>query len=301
MAETDTKSSMLALLPPLLAVAGLYLLVAVGIESPLWRSLVRGEPVGLETSLSSDELRQASALDMALSRLDYRLERVAAGTAVPPLFLTNVPDDLEAIAEVDTKKRIFLRLMLPLILVVNEQIAEDRARLQAMASGKSPRDNDWLAELADHYQSASAEPAALLRHVDVVPPSLALAQAAEESGWGTSRFVREGNNLFGQIGGDMVPLEDHAGPAMASYDSLHEAVQSYVLNLNSHRAYENLRRLRAQIRARGLFPDGHSLAGALGAYSERGPAYVDGIRALIRHNGLLRFDHAKLGKQGILS
>ncbi len=301
MAETDTKSSMLALLPPLLAVAGLYLLVAVGIESPLWRSLVRSEPVGLETSLSSDELRQASALDMALSRLDYRLERVAAGTAVPPLFLTNVPDDLEAIAEVDTKKRIFLRLMLPLILVVNEQIAEDRARLQAMASGKSPRDNDWLAELADHYQSASAEPAALLRHVDVVPPSLALAQAAEESGWGTSRFVREGNNLFGQIGGDIMPLEDRAGPAMASYDSLHEAVQAYVLNLNSHRAYENLRRLRAQIRARGLFPDGHSLAGALGAYSERGPAYVDGIRALIRHNGLLRFDHAKLGKQGILS
>jgi len=301
MAEADTKSSFFALLPPLLAVAGLYVLVAVGIESPLWRSLVRGEPVGLETSLSSDELAQATALDSALSRMDYRLERVAAGAAVPPLFLTSVPTDLDAIPEVDTKKRVFLRLMLPLILVVNEEIAEDRARLQAMATGKQPRDNDWLAELAERYQSPSAEPAALLRRVDVVPPSLALAQAAEESGWGTSRFVREGNNLFGQIGDDITPQEDSAGPAMASYDSLHAAVRAYVLNLNSHRAYENLRRVRAQIRTRGTFPDGHSLAGALGAYSERGQAYVDGIRALIRHNGLLRFDHAKLGKQGILS
>lgn len=301
MAETETKSSVVALLPPLLAVAGLYVLVAIGIESPLWRSLVRGEPVGLETRLSSDELTQSSALDSALSRMGYRLERVAAGAAVPPLFLTNVPADLDGIPEVDTKKQVFLRLMLPLVLVVNEEIAEDRARLQAMASGKKARDAEWLAELAERYQSSSADPSALLRRVDVVPPSLALAQAAEESGWGTSRFVREGNNLFGQIGGDIVPLDDSAGPAMASYDSLHAAVRAYMLNLNSHRAYENLRRVRAQIRARGAFPDGHSLAGALGAYSERGQAYVDGIRALIRHNGLLRFDHAKLGKQGILS
>ncbi|MBI2241687.1 MAG: glucosaminidase domain-containing protein [Magnetospirillum gryphiswaldense] len=301
MAESGTKSSVIALLPPVLAVAGLYALVAIGIDSPLWRSLVRGEPVGLETALTLDELTRAAALNTALSRMDYRLERVAAGAVVPPLFLNSMPSDLDVLAEVDTKKRVFLRLMLPLILVVNEDVAEDRVRLQAMVSGKKPRDDGWLAELAERYQSPSAEPAALLRRVDVVPPSLALAQAAEESGWGTSRFVREGNNLFGQIGGDIVPQDDQAGPAMASFDSLYEAVRAYVLNLNSHRAYENLRKVRAQIRARGAFPDGHSLAGALGAYSERGPAYVDGIRALIRHNGLLRFDHAKLGKQGILS
>lgn len=299
--QPNVKSSGLALLPPLLAVVGLYLLVALGTESPLWRWLVRGEPVGLETSLSDDERSQARRLEAAFTRMNYRLEGVAAGQRVPPLFLPNLPEDLDSLAEVDTKKQVFLRLMLPLILVVNEEIAEDRARLEAMHQGKTARDEDWLGELAQRYQSPSTDLAALLRRVDVVPPSLALAQAVEESGWGTSRFVREGNNLFGQVGDDITPAGDQGGPAMASFDSLHAAVRAYAQNLNSHRAYEPLRRIRAQIRARGGFPDGHSLAGALTAYSERGHAYVDSIRAVIRHNSLLRFDHARLGRQGILS
>lgn len=290
-----TKSSSFALLPPLLAVVGLYVLVTLGIESPLWRSLVRGEPVGLETSLSSTELDRADLLAAAFARMDYRLDNIAAGHAVPPLFLPAVPTDLAELAQTDDKKRVFLRLMLPLVLVVNQEIAQDRARLEAMAKGKVSRDNDWLSELAQRYQSKSADPAALLRRVDIVPPSLALAQAAEESGWGTSRFVREGNNLFGQIAEDgITPTQDQTGPNMATFDSLHAAVKAYMLNLNSHAAYEPLRRMRALLRNRGAFPDGYSLAGALGAYSERGQGYVDGLRTLIRHNELLRFDHAKL-------
>lgn len=299
--QPNVKSSGLALLPPILAVVGLYLLVALGTESPLWRWLVRGEPVGLETSLSDDERSQARRLEAAFTRMDYRLEGVAAGQRVPPLFLPNLPDDLDSLDQIDTKKQVFLRLMLPLILVVNEEIAEDRARLEAMHQGKAARDEGWLSELAQRYQSPSTDLAALLRRVDVIPPSLALAQAVEESGWGTSRFVREGNNLFGQVGGDITPEGDQGGPAMASFESLHAAVRAYAQNLNSHRAYEPLRRIRAQLRARGGFPDGHSLAGALTAYSERGHAYVDTIRAVIRHNSLLRFDHARLGRQGILS
>lgn len=301
MTDQSAKTPVLALLPPLLAVAGLYLLVAAGIQSPLWRGLVRGEPVGLETTLRDDEISRADSLHAALQRMNYRLDRVAAGHAVPPLFLPSLPDGLDDLAETDTKKQVFLRLVLPLILVVNQEIAEDRARLQAMASGKATRDQGWLDDLAQRYQSPSAEPSALLRRVDVVPPSLALAQAAEESGWGTSRFGREGNNLFGQVGESIAAQDSADGRTMASFDSLHAAVRAYAQNLNAHPAYENLRRVRAQLRARGAFPDGHSLAGALTAYSERGHAYVDAIRALIRHNNLLRFDHAKLGKQGLLS
>lgn len=302
MTEPNAKSSVLTLLPPLLAVAGLYALVILGIESPLWRWLLRDEPVGLETTLSAEELSQAQSLDAAFTRMNYRLDHIASGQAVPPLFLPSLPADLDSVAETATKKQVFLRLMLPLILVVNEEIAEDRTRLEKIAANHARRDEGWLAELAERYQSSSTEPAALLRRVDVVPPSLALAQAAEESGWGTSRFVRQGNNLFGQIAAaGLVPQGDPNGPAMANFDSLHAAVRAYMLNLNAHPAYENLRRIRAQIRARGVSPDGHSLAGALIGYSERGQAYVDGIRALIRHNGLLRFDHAKLRRQGILS
>ncbi len=282
-------------------VALLYGLVALGVDSPLWRSLVRGEPVGLETALDASERDNAERLDQAFHRMGYRLERVAQGAAVPPLFLSTVPADLGDLPEVDTKKRVFLRLMLPLVLVVNEEIAEDRRRLEAMATGRIPRDDNWLAEIGARYGAEGASPAQLLRRVDVVPPSLALAQAAEESGWGTSRFVREANNLFGHVGDDVTPEGDQDGPRMAAFASLHEAVRAYVHNLNTHGAYEPLRNARAKARARGAFPDGHSLAGTLTRYSERGQAYVDTIRALIRANGLLRYDHARLDRGGLAS
>lgn len=307
MPDTAKPTSILNLLPVAAAVVGLYALVAAGIDSPLWRAMVRGEPVGLEMGLSEAEQANADRLDSAFTRMGYRLDGVAKGAKVPPVFLPAVPGDLESVAETAVKKQVFLRVMLPLVLVVNEGIAADRRRLEAMATNREGVDEGWLAALAGRYGVEPAPPAALLpallRRVDVVPPSLALAQAAEESGWGTSRFVREANNLFGHVGGDdgVVPEGDRDGPRMAAFASLHEAVRAYVHNLNTHPAYENLRRIRAGARARGASPDGHSLAGALTAYSERGPAYVDAIRAIIRNNGLLRFDHARLGAGGLAS
>lgn len=274
----------------------LYALVAAGIDSPLWRSLVRGEPIGLETSLSASERDNAARLDAAFTRMGYRLEAVAKGARVPALFLPAMPGDLDELPVVEDKKHVFLRLMLPLVLVVNEEIVEDRRRLEAMIAGREKRDESWLAELAGRYGIESATPAQLLRRVDMVPPSLALAQAAEESGWGTSRFVREANNLFGHVGDDVAPQDDPTGARMAAFASLHEAVRAYVHNLNTHAAYDPLRRARAAARARGTFPDGHTLAGTLVRYSERGGAYVDAIRALIRANGLLRYDHARLDR-----
>jgi Bax protein len=296
MAESSKPTSFAGVAAVLAGVVALYALVAARVDSPLWRSLVRGEPVGLESSLSLEERDNASRLDQAFGRMGYGLDGVAKGKAVPSLFLTSVPADLGDVAEVDVKKRVFLRLMLPLVLVVNQEIAQDRRRLEAMAAGREPRDESWLTELAARYGAEGAAPAQLLRRVDVVPPSLALAQAAEESGWGTSRFVREANNLFGHVGADITPTGDQDGPRMASFASLHEAVRAYVHNLNTHSAYEILRRYRATARARGAFPDGHTLAGALTSYSERGSAYVDTIRALIRANNLLRYDHAKLDR-----
>lgn len=292
----ESRSSFLGVAGAAGAVLGLYLLVAAGVQSPLWRSAVRGEPVGLETRLSDDERGNAARLDAAFTRMGYRLEAVAKGARVPALFLPAVPGDLDALEQVDDKKHVFLRLMLPLVLVVNEEIAEDRRRLEAMAAGKVSRDESWLAELAARYGAEGASPAQLLRRVDQVPPSLALAQAAEESGWGTSRFVREANNLFGHTGDAVAPDGDPAGQRMAAFSSLFEAVRAYVHNLNTHPAYEGLRKIRAAARTRGSLPDGHTLAGGLGRYSERGGAYVDAVRALIRANGLLRFDRARLDR-----
>ncbi len=278
------------------AVIGLYGLVMGGVQSPLWRSLVRGEPVGLERHLSAEDQDSAHRLDAAFARMGYRLDHVVQGGRVPPLFLPAVPGDLETLPVVDDKKHVFLRLMLPLVLVVNEEIAEDRRRLEAMAAGRIPRDEDWLADIAARYGAEGAAPAQLLRRVDTVPPSLALAQAAEESGWGTSRFVREANNLFGHTGHDVAPVGDPNGQRMASFASLHEAVRAYIHNLNTHAAYEPMRRARATARARGAAADGHALAGTLLRYSERGAAYVDAIRALIRSNHLQKLDHARLDR-----
>lgn len=283
-----------------LAVVALYALVLAGGGHGFWRSFLTGGPVGLEAVLADDDTASASRLDEAFARMGYRLEAVAKGQAVPPVFLTGLPGDLDSVEAPDDKKRLFFRVMLPLVLVVNEEIAEDRRRLAEMAQGRD-LDEGWLAEVAQRYGVEGGSIAQLLRRVDAVPPSLALAQAAEESGWGTSRFVREGNNLFGHIapGDDGIqPQGDSAGPRMAAFATLHEAVRAYMHNLNTHPAYEPLRRSRAAARARGAFPDGHTLAGALSSYSERGTAYVDTIRAIIRKNGLARFDRAKLDRGG---
>lgn len=293
MSEQPSRLSNLGLAGIGAAVAALYVLVLAGSGSSFWSSLLAGRPVGLEAMLSEDDLASAARLDEAFGRIGYGLDGVAKGRAVPPVFLPSVPGDLDSLDQVEAKKRVFLRVMLPLVLVVNEEIAEDRRRLQ------NGPDADFVAGLAERYGLPGTNAQALLKRVDVVPPSLALAQAAEESGWGTSRFVREANNLFGHIapGEDGIqPEGDQAGPRMAQFGTLHEAVRAYVHNLNTHPAYETLRRSRAAARARGAFPDGHSLAGALVSYSERGPAYVDTIRAIIRANGLTKFDRAKLGR-----
>jgi Bax protein len=141
--------------------------------------------------------------------------------------------------------------------------------------------------------------AELLRRVDILPPSLVLAQAAIESGWGTSRFVREGNNLFGQwVTGDtpgQVPSD--ADPAdgyrVAAYDTIAHSVRSYLRNLNTHRAYRQLRHWRADLRAAGEPLDSMILSASLVRYSERGEAYVEDLLRVIRGNRLDLLDHGE--------
>ena len=277
------------------AVAGLYVVVLGGHIAP-W-SLPRVPQAVAAPLLAPDEAASAPRLDAAFARLGYRLDAVGKhGAEVPPVFLAAVPGDMSELVDSETRKAVFLRVMLPLVLAVNDEILADRRRLLQISERRmhgiwpSPADEAWLARLAERY---GAEPGMdarlLLRRVDAVPPSLALAQAAMESGWGTSRLVRRGNNLFGHTAAD---------GDLRSFASLDEAVRAYVHNLNTFRAYEGLRRARATARSRGAFPDGNALAAALSSYSERGHAYVDDLRSLIRANGLMQFDRARLGRGG---
>jgi Bax protein len=221
---------------------------------------------------------------------------------VPRVFVSTFPDDIHEIDAIDLRKRVFFDTLLPLVLAVNEEILADRERLQAIVAnieaGVPPTTADarWLAELSAAYEVARVDIDALLPRVDAVPPSMALAQAAVESGWGTSRLARRGNALFGQIvasGADGIPASD-GDHGFAAFETLRDSTASYAMNLNTHFAYEAFREARAAQRAAGEMPDGYALMGELTAYSELGHEYIDYIRVVIRANDLQAFDRTRL-------
>ena len=148
--------------------------------------------------------------------------------------------------------------------------------------------------------------AELLTRVDIVPPSLSLAQAASESGWGTSRFAAQGNSLFGQWtwGKGLKPAEQRTSELgdyrVAAFDSTAQAAYAYALNLNTAPAYRDLRLKRADLRRQNLRISGTILADTLGNYSERGQAYVEDLKALIRENRLDDTDDAYLRRMAVI-
>lgn len=244
--------------------------------------------------------------------LDYDLNAVLHGAAeVPRLTLVNMPVDLSAIRETDERKAVFFKSVLPLVLQVNEQIVQDRQRLwqlhavQASGEALNALDRLWLAAMAERYGTQRGDIQALLDRHDIVPPSLALAQAASESAWGTSRFVREGNAMFGEwtfskAHKGIVPNDRELGKQhrVRAFDNLTDSVKSYVTNLNKHRAYKEYRAKRAEMRAQGKPVNGMILAGALHRYSERGAVYVAELRAIISGNDLDLLDTAQLNAAG---
>lgn len=260
----------------------------------------------------SFKLDAKATLDLFHSR-EYRIETVRSGeTAVPRLVLTDLPTGMTALEKSDDRKALFVKTLLPLILMANERIGQDRDRLRRLHAVKqggqtlAPQDRRWLAELAARYglkPDGEINTKALLQRVDMVPVSLALAQAAEESGWGTSRFAQKGNALFGQLtfkaeDEGIVPRNRRQGEThrFKSFDDPKGSVESYIHNLNTHRAYTQFRQMRASLRAQDKPIEGLMLVNALGAYSERGEDYLRTIRSLIRVNALSDFDKAVLSE-----
>jgi len=247
----------------------------------------------------------ASLVDL-YQNIDYRLDDIRMGEmTVPRLLVDKMPADISIVQSPAERKQLFIKLALPLILYANERIAADREKLIVLRAklarvSATPNERSWLDNLAARYGLESPEIDVLLQRVDVIPPSLALAQGAEESGWGTSRFVREGNAIFGQRtfdkGAGLVPerRESNANHEVKSFNGLMESVASYMTNLNTHDAYVEFRRIRAGQRAAGNV-DSHRLVGALNRYSERGEAYIKTIRAIIDKNDLRSYDGASFG------
>ena len=288
-------------------VLGLFL-VAGGILVPAHTAkgvmpavVAQGELPPVIMPIKPAETKDAVLMLAALDRIGFDLEAVQKGyISVPRLILANLPPDIERLDAMDARKNLFLRLMLPAVLAANEQIGADRQHLlqikAQLVSGvqMSSADVQWVLQMADSYDQPDADVDSLLRKVDVVPPSLALAQAIEESGWGTSRIARSQNSLFGQFGQDGNGDWDYK-----SFASLQEAVSSYMRNLNTHRAYKEFRVMRAKMRVTKGEIDGWDLAGTLHRYSERGDDYVRGVRGIMRDNELEAFDFARLNTRRI--
>jgi Bax protein len=197
-----------------------------------------------------------------------------------------------------------------LVLLVNEHITKERQQLlqieSAWKAGKvlSESQYQFLQKLGDEYDVASLDIVELKKRVDIVPTSLALAQAAEESGWGTSRFAQGGNALYGQqvhtADEGMLPInrEDGRTHYVKGFDSLFDTVLAYTRNLNTHRAYSEFREVRAGERRMGKSPDSFALVKTLNRYSERKDDYVRTIETIMRLNDLGAFDNAKLRLSG---
>jgi len=243
-------------------------------------------------------------------------ERRGEQLEVPKAMLTGISQRWKGVAQeipVAEKKEVFYRFMLPLIMHANTMVLDRRVRLEgmvdALANGGrlAAVDLEWLQQAAvllrirkSDAATALGDSTAELRDVidqalyrlDVIPAGLALGQAAYESGYGTSRFAVEGNALFGQwdFGGQgMVPEQQRAklgDHRIASFHWPFDSVRAYFINLSSHPAYEDFRRLRAELKAAGKPLTSMAMADGLIRYSERGQAYVDTLKGVIRVNKL---------------
>lgn len=264
-----------------------------------------------EQPLGQDVLTMdgTEALSRVFVRRAFQLDAVREGWApVPRIYLASLPSDLQALDPTEARKELFLRAALPLVLVVNEGVMADRGRLEALrhkreaGAALTEVESRWLRALARRYRAQPTDLGELLRRVDVIPPSLVLAQGAIETGWGTSRPAVEDNALFGEMRWVGDTPQDSDRPVVGGYivrpfGHLFDCVRAYADNLNTHPAYADFRERRWEMRVLEERLDGYQLAITLDRYSERGWAYIADVRRVIRTNSLTQLDDAWLDGQ----
>ena len=311
--HNSIRDTLLTLTAILFFVIGPVLLAIWQIE----QSRYHNSPILLVKTV---QLRQGEYALKRLASTGFDLQAIRKDNApVPEIYFASLPRELTRIKDAGIKKEIFFSSLLPPILKVNETILADRRKLKklilkiTLETKISETDYYWLAQKLQLYKVKVKNIQAfldyteqilnqLLNRMNMIPPELALAQAAQESGWGTSRFAQNGNALYGQWTWDdgcgMVPRQRDQGKThrMKCFKSIIEAVDSYMLNLNTHRAYAALRQERSRFRDDQVM-DVIPLAETLTNYSEEGADYVEKIKNIIRVNRLGDFKQARLQKR----
>ena len=252
--------------------------------------------------LETDTVRlNASTIKQLFEDTDYRLDDVRETKLVKPVALTLLPAEIKMIESTKKRKEFFIQIVLPLVLKENNNIRLDRKMLFNIInkSNNTQLEKKWLEKKYKQYGVTSKDLSILKIRMDEVPVSLAIAQAAKETGWGTSRFAQEGNALFGQwtwSGEGLKPKEadENKGHKVMKFNVLQASVRAYQRNLNTHRTYENFRLARAHLRDKGKLLDSMILSQFLDNYAETGSQYVEVLQKIIKQNNLQDFDDAKL-------
>jgi len=243
----------------------------------------------------------AATIQELFKSTNYYLEDVRKNKLVKPISLTLLPEEITKIENTEKRKNLFIQIILPLVIKENNYIKLDRKKLFSILNKNknTKKEKNWINSKFKQYGVVNKDLSTLKIRMDEVPISMAIAQAAKETGWGTSRFAQEGNALFGQ----WTWSGDGIKPSEADNDSTHKvmkfkvlqaSVKAYQRNLNTHSSYKDFRSARAELREEGQKLDSIILTEYLDKYAETGKKYVRILQQIIRQNNLMDFDDAKL-------
>ena len=254
-----------------------------------------------EDSLETGVRLKASVLYQLFEDTNYKLNDVRKNKVAKPVEIGKLPYELKDIQSVKKRKELFIQIILPLVLEENNKILLDRKKLFAILNknNNSKSDNEWLNKKFKQYGISNKDLSTLKRRMDIIPPSMAIAQAAKETGWGTSRFALEGNALFGQwtyTDKGIKPAAADAGTThkVMMFNVLKSSVRAYARNLNTHKSYLKLRYVRAIQRDNIGKLNSLELVEYLDRYAETGKEYTVILKKIIEQNSLTDFDDVRI-------
>ena len=253
-----------------------------------------------ELILPDLNLKTSTVLNL-FEDVNYDLKKVRFDKTVQPIYFTQFPKDLDEIKSVKLKKETFIKIVLPLVVAENEKILDDRFKLNNITSKKDTTDEQkqWLRQKFLEYKVKKGNVEELKIKMDIIPASIALAQAAKESGWGTSRFALEGNAIFGQWtwnGKGIEPLlkDKTKSHKILRFPILRASVKAYKNNLNTHKSYKKFREKRKALREQNKKINGLVLTKTLENYAETGSEYTKILAQIIIQNRLMDFEPVRL-------
>ena len=254
------------------------------------------------SDVTVDYISESSEMIEIFNKYQFSVDNLLNNQSANLVIFSSLPTDFMDIQPIIERKRLFINTLIPIIYSENLQILNDRKKILDWwreSDGENfSRDfwPQWLFELSEKYGSSDSNLGNLLMRVDIIPISLALAQSAIESGWGTSRYSREGNAVFGQYTFDeskgLKPKDRNENDEffIKKFPNLSESVRSYLKNINTHLAYSDFREERKKLRMSGENLSGYKLVNFLKDYSERRESYIKDVKEIISSNNFQKYD-----------